>query len=203
MKKTSKSLLFALILGIAILASAVGGTYAKYTEKVEKEAKATVAKWAFADDNTTQSNYKFAVSETYDASTLVNGKIAPGTKGTFEINLVNTNTDTAVGFEILFANMANKPTNFHLYRTEDGSTKGAEVLLDGTGKVTGKLAAKDATGLTAKFIWEWAYETAEIAANDVVDTTDGKAAHELTMGVTITGTQIAPGAAVTSALDNN
>ena len=202
MKKTSKSLLFALILGIAILASAVGGTYAKYTEKVEKEAKATVAKWAFADDNTTQSNYKFAVSETYDASTLVNGKIAPGTKGTFEINLVNTNTDTAVGFEILFANMANKPTNFHLYRTTDGSQKGAEVKLDGTGKVTGKLAAKDATGLTAKFIWEWAYETAEIAANDVVDTTDGKAAHELTMGVTITGTQIAPAtSAVTSALD--
>ena len=100
MKKTSESLLFALILGIAILASAVGGTYAKYTEKVEKEAKATVAKWAFADDNTTQSNYKFAVSETYDASTLVNGKISPGTKGNFEIKLVNENTDTAVGFEI-------------------------------------------------------------------------------------------------------
>ena len=201
MKKTSKSLLFALILGIAILASAVGGTYAKYTEKVEKEAKATVAKWAFADDNTTQSNYKFEVSESYDASTLVNGKIAPGTKGNFEIKLVNTNTDTAVGFEILFANMANKPTNFHLYRTTDGTTKGAEVLLDGTGKVTGKLAATDSTGLTAKFIWEWAYETAEVAANDVVDTNEGKLANELTMGVTITGTQIAPGAAVTSALD--
>lgn len=203
MKKTSKSLLFALMIGITLLSCAVGGTYAKYTEKVEKSASASVAKWAFADDNTTQNKYKFAVSETYDASTLVNGKIAPGTKGTFEINLVNTNTDTAVGFEILFANMANKPTNFHLYRTTDGSTKGDEVNLDGTGKVTGKLAAKDATGLTAKFIWEWAYETAEVAANDVVDTTDGKAAHELTMSVTITGTQIAPGAAVTSALDNN
>ena len=201
MKKTSKSLLFALILGIAILASAVGGTYAKYTEKVEKSASASVAKWAFADDNTTQSNYKFEVSESYDASTLVNGKIAPGTKGNFEIKLVNTNTETAVGFEILFANMANKPTNFHLYRTEDGSTKGDEVLLDGTGKVTGKLAAKDATGLTAKFIWEWAYETDDVLVNDPKDTTDGKAANELTMDVTITGTQIAPGAAVTSALD--
>ena len=202
MKKTSKSLLFALMIGITLLSCAVGGTYAKYTEKVEKSAKATVAKWAFADDNTTQSNYKFAVSESYDASTLVNGKIAPGTKGTFEINLVNTNTDTAVGFEILFANMANKPTNFHLYRTTDGTTKGDEVKLDGTGKVTGKLAAKDSTGLTAKFIWEWAYETAEAAANDAVDTNEGKLANELTMGVTITGTQIAPAtSAVTSALN--
>ena len=202
MKKTSKSLLFALMIGITLLSCAVGGTYAKYTEKVEKSAKATVAKWAFADDNTTQSNYKFAVSESYDASTLVNGKIAPGTKGTFEINLVNTNTDTAVGFEILFANMANKPTNFHLYRTTDGTTKGDEVKLDGTGKVTGKLAAKDSTGLTAKFIWEWAYETAEAAANDAVDTNEGKLANELTMGVTITGTQIATAtSAVTSALN--
>lgn len=202
MKKTSKSLLFALILGIAILASAVGGTYAKYTENFEKTASTSVAKWAFADDNTTQSNYKFEVSETYDASTLVNGKIAPGTKGTFEIKLVNTNTETAVGFEILFANMQNKPANFHLYRTEDGSTKGDEVLLDGTGKVNGKLAAKDATGLTAKFIWEWAFETADTTTNDQLDTTDGKAANDLTMDVTITGTQIAPASsAVTSALD--
>ena len=202
MKNSSKSLLFALILGIAILASAVGGTYAKYTEKVEQSASASVAKWAFAADNPTQSNYKFEVSESYDASTLVNGKIAPGTKGNFEIKLVNENTDTAVGFEILFANMANKPTNFHLYRTEDGSTKGDEVLLDGTGKVTGKLAAKDATGLTAKFIWEWAYETDDVLVNDPKDTTDGKAANQLTMDVTITGTQIAPaGAAVTSGLD--
>lgn len=201
MKNSSKSLLFALILGIAILASAVGGTYAKYTEKIAKSASTSVAKWAFADDNTTQSNYKFELSETYDASTLVNGKIAPGTKGTFEINLVNTNTDTAVGFEILFANMANKPTNFHLYRTTDGSTKGDEVLLNGTGKVTGKLRANDSTGLTAKFIWEWAYETDDVLVNDPKDTTDGKAANQLTMDVTITGTQIAPGAAVTSALD--
>lgn len=202
MKKTSKSLLFALMIGITLLSCAVGGTYAKYTEKVSQEAKASVAEWSFADDNTTQDQYKFAVSETYDKSTLVNGKIAPGTKGTFDIKLVNTNTDTAVRFEILFANMANKPTNFHLYRTIDGSTKGDEVQLDGTGKVTGKLAAKDATGLTAKFIWEWAYETAEVAANDVVDTNEGKEANELTMGVTITGTQIAPAtSAVTSALD--
>lgn len=201
MKKNSKNLLLALILGITILASAVGGTYAKYTEKIAKSASTSVAKWAFVDDNTTQGSYKFAVSETYDATTLVNGKIAPGTKGTFEIKLVNTNTETAVEFEILFANMANKPSNFHLYRTTDGSTKGAEVTLDGNGKLTGRLAAKDATGLTAKFIWEWAYETADTAVNDPLDTADGKAANDLTMDVTITGTQIAPGTTVTSALD--
>lgn len=202
MKKGSKSLLLVLMLGIVVLTSAVGGTYAKYTEKFEKSATATVAKWAFVNDNTTQSSYKFEVSETYDATTLVNGKIAPGTKGTFEIQLVNTNTETAVEFEILFANMANKPTNFHLYRTTDGVTKGTEVKLDGTGKVTGKLAAKDSTGLTAKFIWEWAFETAETAVNDPLDTADGIAANELVMKATVTGTQIAPSAsAVTSALD--
>lgn len=202
MKKGSKSLLLVLMLGIVVLTSAVGGTYAKYTEKFEKSATARVAKWAFVNDNTTQSLYKFEVPETYDATTLVNGKIAPGTKGTFEIQLVNTNTETAVEFEILFANMANKPTNFHLYRTTDDVTKGTEVKLDGTGKVTGKLAAKDSTGVTAKFIWEWAFETADTAVNDPLDTADGIAANELVMKATVTGTQIAPSAsAVTSALD--
>lgn len=202
MKKGSKSLLLVLMLGIVVLTSAVGGTYAKYTEKVEKSATATVAKWAFVNDNTTQSLYKFEVSETYDATTLANGKIAPGTKGTFEIKLVNTNTETAVEFEILFANMENKPTNFHLYRTTDGTTKGPEVALDGTGKVTGKLAAKDRTGLTAKFIWEWAFETAETAVNDPLDTAAGKAANALVMKATVTGNQIAAStSAVTSALD--
>ena len=95
MKKHSKSMLIVILLLLVAIATAyVGNTYAKYTESVSGNGTATVAKWDFTTDNAI-SNLTINFSQSYDASTLTAGKIAPGTSGSFAISVKNTNTEIA------------------------------------------------------------------------------------------------------------
>ena len=196
-KKRNAILLLVLLLLVAISASYIAGTYAKYTSEIkDNNGTATVAKWAFDTDNTTQT-LTINLDETYDPTTLVAERIAPGTQGSFEIALVNTNTETGVNWTLALKSITDKPTNLKFYKDSSYSTE----LVPGTDTITGQLKAKDSTGLSVPIYWKWAYETDAIATNDPKDTTDGKAAKTLTIGVDITGVQTEPGAAITSHID--
>ena len=196
MKKKKKSLLVvALLLLVGITSGYVASTYAKYTSQItDNNGTATVAKWAFSTDNPTKT-LTINFSGTYDASTLVAGKIAPGTSGSFNIALKNTNTETGVDWTIKLNSVTGKPTNLKFYKDSEHTTE----ITPGTGTITGQLAAGDSTGLSVPIYWAWEYETSQIATNDPLDTTDGEAASALTIGVDITGVQTAPSAtAITS-----
>lgn len=194
-KKQRKSLvMMALLLLVGGTFGYVANTYAKYTSTIEdNNGEATVAKWAFATDNAKQT-LTIALDGTYDATTLVNGKIAPGTQGHFDVALVNTNSEVGVDWTITLNDVANKPDNLKFYKDSSYTTE----LTPGTSTVTGQLTAGDSTGLTVPIYWKWAYETDAIATNDPIDTEDGEAAETLTIGVDITGVQTQPGAAITS-----
>ena len=196
MKKKKKSLLVvALLLLVGITSGYVASTYAKYTSQIAgNNGSVTVAKWAFSTDNPTQT-LTINFSGTYDPTTLVAGKIAPGTSGSFNVALKNNNTETGVDWTIKLNSVTGKPTNLKFYKDSEHTTE----LTPGTSTITGQLAAKDTTTLTVPIYWAWEYETSEIATNDPLDTTDGEAAKELTIGVDITGVQTAPSAtAITS-----
>lgn len=201
-KKRNAILLLVLLLLVAISVSYIAGTYAKYTSKIEgNNGTATVAKWAFDTDNTAQT-LTINLAGTYDPTTLVANKIAPGTEGSFNIALVNTNTETGVDWTLALNSITNKPTNIKFYKTRTGSAGSytySNEIVPGTGTVTGQLTAGDSTGLSVPIYWKWAYETDAIATNDPIDTTDGKAGNTLTISVDITGTQTTPSAtAITS-----
>lgn len=185
MKKHSKSMLIVILLLLVAIATAyVGNTYAKYTESVSGNGTATVAKWDFTTDNAI-SNLTINFSQSYDASTLTAGKIAPGTSGSFAISVKNTNTETGVNFTIALGTVTNVPTNLKFYKDSTFNTQ----ITPGSGTITGQLAAKDSTGLSVPIYWKWDYETTN---GDEADTTNGKAATELTIPITITGTQVPP-----------
>lgn len=196
MKDRKKSLLIVvLLLLVGVTCGYVASTYAKYTSQVTgNNGSATVAKWAFRTDNTTQTlSINFA--STYDPSTLESGKIAPGTSGSFNVALVNTNTETGVDWTIRLNSITNAPTNLKFYRDAAHTV----ALIPGESTITGQLAAKDSTGLSVPIYWVWEYETSEAATNDPIDTEDGEAADTLSIGVDITGIQTAPSAtAITS-----
>lgn len=212
MKKSKKSLLvIALLLLVGLTSRYVASTYAKYTSTLpESTGTATVAKWAFTQDNTDAGTGNTRVGKpltinldgTYDASTLIGGKIAPGTSGSFAIALVNTNTETGVDWTITLNSIANAPTNLKFYKTRTeaaGKYSYSNPLTPGTSTITGKLAAKDATGISVPIYWVWEYETTN---GDSIDTTAGEAANSLTISVGITGVQTRPSAtAITSHID--
>ena len=198
-KKKKKSLIvMALLMVVGLTCSATAGTYAKYTAEIDgNQGTATVAKWSFEADNPAQT-LTINFDETYDASTLVADRIAPGTSGSFNIELNNENSEVGVDWKIVFDNPTNKPTNFKFY-----SDAAHQNEITSATPLTGQLTAEDETGLTVPIYWEWAYETGTvtdgIAAGDSDDTTDGLAASTMTVNATITGVQTTPSAtAITS-----
>lgn len=190
--------MMALLLLVGVTCGYVANTYAKYTSKIEgNDGEAVVAKWAFATDNKKQT-LEINLAKTYDPTTLVADRIAPGTEGSFDIALVNTNSEVGADFTIALNNVENIPTNLKFYKDSSYTTE----LKPGEGTITGQLVAGDSTGITVPIYWKWAYETSEIATNDPKDTEDGEAAKTLTIGVDITGTQTQPSTtAITSHVD--
>ncbi len=196
MRNHKKSILVVILLLLVAIATAyVGGTYAKYTESVSGNGTATVAKWDFTTDNAI-SNLTINFTDTYAASTLVAGKIAPGTSGSFAISVKNTNTETGVDFTLSLSSVQNVPTNLKFYKDSTFTTE----ITPGSGTITGQLAAKDSTGLSVPIYWKWNYET---TGGDTADTTDGKAAESLTIPITITGTQVPTSTATFTSHINN
>lgn len=196
MSQKKKSLfVIVLLLLVGLTAAYVSNTYAKYTSTIDDNSgTVTVAKWAFASDNASQE-LTIDFTDTYDVSTLADGKIAPGTSGSFNIALVNTNTETGVDFTLKIKSATNVPTNLKFYADETFSTE----IEAGTGSVTGQLAANDSEGLTVPVYWKWEYET---AGGDSADTSDGEAAKTLSIVVELTGVQTAPSTtAITSHID--
>ena len=171
-EKKRKGLVIALLLLFGLTAGHIAATYAKYAGTFNGSGTVTVAKWAFESDNSS-GNFNIDLDKTYDADTLVNGKIAPGTSGSFVIELSNANTEVGVDYTITFGSTTNKPTN---------------LTFNGGGTVTGTLKPGQ-TGVTETITWEWPYETTN---GDADDTTDGEAANTMTVNATITGVQVQP-----------
>lgn len=191
-KRKESLLLLVLFLLVGISFSYVAGTYAKYVASFDNEGTATVAKWAFDEDNS-ETDLTLSLDGTYDAKSLVSGKIAPGTSGKFSIDLTNENSEVGVEYSISLKSVGDTvPTNLKFYTDNTYSTQ----LTTSSTPITGKIAARATTGATATIYWKWDYETGTvtngIAAGDATDTTDGEAASNFTVTLTVTGKQINP-----------
>ena len=71
----------------------VSGTYAKYTTTFTGSDTATVAKFKVSSNTTAETFDLFKTAKEVDGTTadaeVVNGKVAPGTGGKFDIQLTN------------------------------------------------------------------------------------------------------------------
>ena len=205
MKNVKKVATLLLIMIVAIGSYFVAKTYAKYTSEIAGTASsATVAKWAWtigSDDITSAADvtngYTFDLFDTIKDSDLTStetdvdtGLIAPGTSGSFDIELTNNsevNAEYAIDFTVTNANSV--PIEF----STDGSTW-----------VT-SLADVSATRIdmgetdTATVYWRWAFTGAEStnftsSQTDTTDTALGFAANTsaatVTVDATVTVTQI-------------
>ena len=194
MKGNKKSLLVvALLLLVGVTSAYVAYSYAKYTSTITgNQGTVQVAKWDFVNDNPT-GTITVNLAQTYHATTLKGtnaaGKklIAPGTEGSFDVTVYNTDSEVGVDFEVALDSITGIPTNLKFYSDANHQNE----IVPGnatTGKITGQLEPNDSTGQVVHFYWAWAYDSNA----DSADTTDGEAANALTIGVTIKGTQVQP-----------
>lgn len=192
MNKLAKNIL----LGVAVIGFAattiLGITYSKYTNVVSGDGETQVAKWSFKVNEQTEEFATIKLADTYDASTLTKGKIAPGTSGSFDINIDATGAEVGVKYVVNFEDETNKPINL-IFKSGNKSASTIEELEE---VLTGTINADDTNKTrTLTVEWEWPYETKTgngVAQNDEIDTAEGLNALEYTFNVKVTGTQVIP-----------
>lgn len=192
MKNSRKKLLIGVALVVIFLSAIIGITYSKYISQVTGNGTLEVAKWSFKVNDGTEEFAKIELLDTYNEETLINGKIAPGTSGSFELEIDATGAEVGVMYDVDFKNETNKPTNLK-FRHGDQVFDNIEeyeqyfsdvINADDTNKVR-----------TLTVDWEWEYETGaddEISENDAIDTQEGLNALNYTFDIVVTGTQVMP-----------
>ena len=193
-------ILIALLLITAIAFSMYA--YAKYKTTLKGNGTAQVAKWSFKVNGQTQTIPDIDLATTMKkVNNVAENKIAPGTEGSFDLNLDATGSEVAIDYNIKLA-ITEKPSNLRFY-TDSSYTK--EIAsTDGVMNVSGVMSLEEVKTIQTKTIyWKWAYQTGtaanDIVANDKIDTADSK--KSVTMTITVTGTQRNPSEGEVTAID--
>lgn len=191
--KLGKFVAFVLLVTLIALIL-VANTYAKYTTTKDLDAVATVAKWSIklSDKDITQNEtVSFDLFTTVkdtngsDEEDVVNGKIAPGTQGSFEVKIENASEVTAK-YTVTFnsENTSNIPVEFSV---DGGNTWNSDISQL---KLTGELKSNEKTSTDAAptIAWRWAFERGtedlEKSTNNTADTALGTASTAPTVKVT-------------------
>ena len=119
-----------LLVAVLMTSSAVSGTFAKYASEATGTATVEIAKWSFKVGGTdiatsAQKTVTFGLFDTLKntgATNVTKGKIAPGTKGSFQLTLVNASEVTAT-YKITLQQTGNTavPIKFSTLDTTDAS----------------------------------------------------------------------------------
>ena len=179
---------------IAIILSFIGGqTFSKYVTEVRGDGTAQIATWDFKVNGQKEEVQTISLGSTYDSSTLVNGKIAPGTEGNFQIIVDATGSDVGIDYKIKFSDETTKPTNLKFYYQEVEYNS----ILELGDALSGTINANDENkSKTFDIKWKWNYETGsnptEIASNDKIDTQNAQEITNYEFDVIVSGTQVVP-----------
>lgn len=192
-KKSYAARLGVLALALTLMTTCLlGGTMAKYTTEITGKGSATVAQWKFeANGGTSEFNIDLANTK---YSNVVDKKIAPGTKGSFDIILDATGSEVGVAYSIKLLAPPNLPDGFEFYSSDTDSKEKIDLTKPLTGKIElgpSTSAIKDT--VTKTIYWEWPG-----TGSDDKDTDAGKTPSTMTLGITITGEQQTPDKSVTA-----
>lgn len=192
------------IILLVVLSFLSGNTFAKYISNYKTSASLKIAKWSVTEDflinGKSSTKEDFNLITTYDNSTLVNGKIAPGTSGKFQIEIDASGTETGVDYNVQFDKISDrKPENLvFTYNDKVYTLKELEEVLKGNIP-----ANQENKVLNLEIGWVWAYETFEeivtdngteqsSKSGDILDTEAGQEISNFGFDVIITCTQTIP-----------
>lgn len=196
MKNLGKKTLAGVALAVIGVSAIMGVTNSKYINRINGDGETEIAKWHFTVNDATETAETIKLADTYNEDTLINGRIAPGTSGSFDLVVDATGSEVGVKYEVDFKNETNKPSNLK-FKYNDGTTEHKlDQIEDLEQYFTDTINADDADKTrTLTVDWEWEYETgtgSEITTNDEIDTDEGLAALDYSFDVVVTGTQVVP-----------
>lgn len=157
-----KILATVIIITLVFLSFFSGNTFAKYLTEYNTSASLDVAKWSVTEDflvngqSSISKNINLATN--YEPDTLVNGKIAPGTSGSFGVKVDATGTETGIIYEIGFSNISGtKPKNLvFIYKDQYYSTLSELSSAINNNTIINADAADKILNL--EVMWSWSYQ---------------------------------------------
>ena len=97
---------------LAITVSFLGGqTFSKYVTEIKGSGKAEVAAWSFKAYGENEQTQTVNLASTVNDATLLNNKIAPGTKGSFVIRIDGRGSDVGINYNLKAVNETQRPQN--------------------------------------------------------------------------------------------
>lgn len=165
-KKDTIFLIFFLIL-LAISFKFMGDTFARYVDVYDGKTRTEVAAWAFEGDNLNEV-ININLLENTDSTKLINGRVAPGSSGTFKIKVSNKNSEVSIEYNIEL----------------DQSSIPSNLVITNPDIQKGTLKYGEEKDLT--FNWEWQYYEDDLG--DEEDT--GYIGNDLILSFTVTGKQL-------------
>lgn len=144
MKNRNKIIIF---LVIALLM--IGGvTYALYIQSSVAKGTSIVARWRFKANNSKES---FTIDLTKNASNLLNGKIGPGSYGSFDIILDGTGSQVDIDYVVSFDKLENIPMNMKFY-ADAGKSKTVSLS---SYEINGVISYGGSMQKKYTIYWEW------------------------------------------------
>lgn len=190
---------FIVFLLLIVIIVVILATYAsaKYTSSIEMEATAQVAKW----------NVKATGSKTFEKEYehIVKNRIAPGTNGSFDINIDIQDTEVDVEYKVILENVVPLNSDTDIVPTNlvlKGSIENKEIVFQNKALVNNGIIAESTikkgqtAPVTSVLSFDWPYETgsndAEKAENNIKDTEDSKKAGSLKIKYKVVASQVKP-----------
>ena len=204
MKKNRTMRIAVLMLALSLLTCCfVGSTFAKYTSSASGSSTATVAKWSINVEGTEIAVTGAPKTVAFDLFTTINDTkapggdetdvadnlIAPGTTGSFELNIAN-NSEVTAEYDILYtiSNTSNVPLEFSLTGAEDSWTSDIATLNATNVRLEyaddAETDGVDERASSVTVYWRWVFTTD--ASGDTADTALGIAAQTAAPKVTVT-----------------
>jgi hypothetical protein len=183
--KNKKAIGILVTLSLILFIFLAGYTFAKYYSVVSGNGTASVAKWSFAANGSNSTIENISLVNTANEVSLVDGKIAPGTKGSFNIIINAKGSEVDVDYKVKIVSEKNCPDNMKFYSSSSNKTYTslqdlANAELSGT--IT---TAENSKEKTITVYWEWPYD----GIDDTKDYANGIAANTYQFGIQIEGTQ--------------
>lgn len=149
--KERNIILFVLVGMLLSLVGLGGASYSLYKSSPRGKTSGAIANWSFSVNG---SRDTFAIDLATNARNTLNGKLTPGSYGSFDINLDASSTDMDVNYMITFSNLKGKPANLNFYLDKNYVT---EIDLVST-KIDGVIKYSDKMIKTVTVYWEWEYD---------------------------------------------
>jgi len=159
-EKRQRTLAIAIILFLIGLIMVFIGTFAFYQNTITGTVNGSIASWVFKANNNA-SNFAITLSPTQTTRTL-NSTMAPGTSGSFTINLSTEGSALGVNYTITFSNFTNLPSNLKFYSDSAYNTE-TDITASGY-SLTGTLNANSTLAKT--IYWKWEYGTSSSVTTD-------------------------------------